>query len=167
MKFILAITAMAFALTACNVQEEEKKEDQDGNAMVNQTDYSACKAGSGSPSSPMGTWRMVQAQGSFSFVKTYNIGADYMQVTHDCNFNGAKTSVTVGSKASINFGQIIVMNDQRNEKSVVREGYKLTCQAEVTGGTSLYYFQGGCLVLTDDAGKNGIMLAPVKTSADF
>lgn len=167
MKFFLAITAMAFALTACGVQEEEKKDGTTGDEMVNQTDYSACQAGSGSPSTPIGTWRLVQKQGSFSFVKTYNIGANFLQVTHDCNFNGAKTSVTVGSAAAIDFGQIVVMGDQRNEKSVVREGYKLTCQAEVNGGTSLYYFKGGCLVLTDQDGKGTMMLAPVKTSSAF
>ena len=162
MKFILAMTAMAFALTACNVQEEDKKDDKDGNTMVNQTDYSACQPGSGSPSTPVGLWRMVQAQGAFTFVKTYNVGTSYLQLTHECNFSGTKTSATVGVGTSVNYGQITIMNDVHNEKAVPQDGYTLTCRSELSAGTLRYYFQGGCLVLTDDNGKNGIMLAPVK-----
>ncbi|MFM6930048.1 MAG: hypothetical protein ACKOX6_16370 [Bdellovibrio sp.] len=162
MKFFLAIAALTFALSGCNVQEEDKKEGQGGaDTMVNQTDYTACQPGSASPVTPVGLWRAVYAQSNYSFVRTYNIGNNFFQLTHDCNFNGAKVSTSAGAGASIYFGKIAVLGDQRTEKSVTREGYKLTCQAEVVGGSLNYHYQGACLVLTDENNTNGLMLVPV------
>ncbi|MGE5084795.1 MAG: hypothetical protein ACM3MG_00740 [Bacillota bacterium] len=160
MKFFLALTALTFALAGCNVQEENKKDGQT-DTMVNQTDYTACQAGSTSPATPAGLWKAAYSQGNYSFVRTYNIGNNFFQLTHECNFNGTKVSTSAGAGASIYFGKIAVLGDQRTEKSISREGYKLTCQAEVTGGNLNYHYQGACLVLTDENNTNEIMLVPV------
>jgi len=162
MKFFLAITALTFALAGCNVQEEEKKDGQGTETMVNQTDYTACQPGSAAPVTPVGLWRAVYAQGNYSFVRTYNIGNNFFQLTHECNFNGAKVSAAAGAGASISFGKLAILGDQHAERSISREGYKLTCQAEVTGGNVNYHFQGACLVLTDENNAGELMLAPVK-----
>ena len=161
--FLFALMGLlTVALTACEVQEEEK----DPKGVKNVTDYSMCK-GSGIGRSIENTWEIYQKQGEFDFKTTYDIRRTFLYVTNECKMNGITLRATVNVGSTYDQSNLSVLQSANNKQESTANGLGVSCEVNVKAAAMAYAFQGPCLVLTNSDGKQMLLIPRTQTSEDI
>ncbi len=161
MKFLLVgmVGLLSLSITACEQPEEKKPAVNPNNALVNETDYSACHV-SPAPRTIEGTWYMTQSQGPFKFISTFQIANGAVQLTNDCIMNGMTLRAQVAAPAAYDMATFQPMRPAYDVKNIENSNFKMSCEASLNTTKMNYTFDGNCLIFFQPGRTDRMVLVP-------